>query len=255
MLKNFFGLLIFIVMSSAVFADWDQAYFRGTPNNWGVTSMEKAGHGTWKIVVRFEGGDSNGGPRFKISRYNNWDQAYPDKDYKVDGNSSYEITFKERSKEIFVKKIERHGHDDEYDDGDSHKHKHHGDYDDDSDKIWEQAYFRGTPNGWGSSKMEKVGKHLWMIRVRFRDGEDGTPRFKISRRKDWKEAYPNSDYTVRPGVYEIYFNDRTKEIRVERIKKIRKDMYIIEKIKEKDEETNSDSGSPKKIIELKAELN
>jgi len=94
-----------------------------------------------------------------------------------------------------------------------------------------------------------------MIRVRFRDGEDGTPRFKISKRKDWKEAYPKNDYIVRAGVYEIYFNDRTKEIRVEKIRKIRKDMIIIEKIKEKDDYSESNSGSGKKIIELKAELN
>ncbi len=253
MLKKFLVGLVFIIASSMVFAEWDQAYFRGTPNNWGVTSMEKIGHGTWKIVVRFEDGDNNGGPRFKISKYNNWDKSYPDKDYKVDGNSTYEIIFKDKTKEIFVKKIGRHGHDDRYEEGDKHKHGHDDDYD--NDNNWDQAYFRGTPNGWGSSKMEKAGKHLWMIRVRFRDGEDGTPRFKISKRKDWKEAYPKNDYIVRAGVYEIYFNDRTKEIRVEKIRKIRKDMIIIEKIKEKDDYSESNSGSGKKIIELKAELN
>jgi len=104
MLKKFLVGFVFIIASSMVFAEWDQAYFRGTPNNWGVTSMEKIGHGTWKIVVRFEDGDNNGGPRFKISKYNNWDKSYPDKDYKVDGNSTYEIIFKDKTKEIFVKK-------------------------------------------------------------------------------------------------------------------------------------------------------
>ena len=233
-------LVVFMMLTVAAFADWNDYYFRGTPNNWGTTKMEKIDRDTWKIVVRFNGGDEKGGPRFKISKGKDWNEAYPDRDYKVDGDSTYEITFRERGKEIFVKRLR----DEDRDHGRDHDRGRFG---------WENCYFRGTPNGWGSSEMEKVGKNLWMIRVRFRDGEDGAPRFKISKDRDWNEAYPKDDYRVGPGVYEIYFNDKTKEKTKKPKKRIKKNMIIIEKkIEDNGDENNNKKG--KTVLELKAEL-
>ena len=53
-------------------ATWDDAYFRGTPNSWGTTAMTYT-DGLWRTTQTF--GSDN--PRFKISRYTDWSEAYP----------------------------------------------------------------------------------------------------------------------------------------------------------------------------------
>ena len=241
-------LVMFLLIASAAFAGGDSAYFRGTPNGWGTTPMEKVGRGTWKITVRFGEGDEKGGPRFKISRYESWDEAYPQKDYRVDGNSVYEITFNERTKEIFVQK-KKSRHDNSWkDNNDEDDADRYHDNDRDRDSSWDRAYFRGTPNGWGATEMNKSGRHLWTIRVRFRGGEDGQPRFKISKnRNNWNEAYPNNDYKVERGFYEITFNDRTKEVFVKRLSQRDEDDAV-------DNERHGRSSKVKTILEFKAEL-
>ncbi len=258
-MAKFLRVVLFLLIASVAFAGWDNAYFRGTPNDWGTTRMEKVGRGTWKITVRFGEGDEKGGPRFKISRDDNWDEAYPKRDYKVDRNSTYEITFKERSKEIFVQKIRRAKFDnddrdhgkwrDKFDKEDNNRDKYDDEDRNDRDSGWDRAYFRGTPNGWGAAEMDKVGKHLWKIRVRFKRGEDGQSRFKISRDKsDWKEAYPNNDYKVENGFYEITFNDKTKEINVNRLSQRDEEIAV------DDEQHGRNTSRVKTIIEFKAEL-
>jgi hypothetical protein len=258
-MAKFLRVVLFLLIASAAFAGWDNAYFRGTPNNWGTTRMEKAGRGTWKIIVRFGEGDEKGGPRFKISRNDNWDEAYPKRDYKVDRNSTYEITFKERSKEIFVQKIKHRRDNDrdnrdwkdkfEKDDNDRDDRDRHDRDDNNRNYGWDRAYFRGTPNGWGGAEMDKIGKNLWKIRVRFKRGEDGHSRFKISKnRSNWNEAYPNNDYKVEPGFYEIIFNDRTKEINVNRLSQREEDIAV------DDERHGRNTSKIKTIVEFKAEL-
>lgn len=249
-------LIMFLIIASAAFAGWDSAYFRGTPNGWGTTRMDKVGRSTWKITVRFGDGDEKGGPRFKISKYENWDEAYPQRDYKVDRNSVYEITFNDRTKEIFVQKIRKSRHDDfdrDRDNGswkdnfDRNNNRDNDNDDRDRDYGWDRAYFRGTANGWGGAEMDKVGKHLWRIRVRFRRGEDGGPRFKISKsRNSWNEAYPNNDYRLEPGFYEITFNDRTKEISVNRLSQRDEDSAV--------EDNRHGRNKVKTLLEFKAEL-
>ncbi|MGA1842840.1 MAG: hypothetical protein ACMUIU_19660, partial [bacterium] len=160
----------------------DSWYFRGTPNNWGSTLMELNDQGLWTTVQTF-GGDN---PRFKISHYkDNWNEAYPATDYLItEGAGTYEITFDSSEKKVrgVVKS------------GDS----------------W---YFRGTPNNWGSTLMDRNDQGLWETVQTF--GEDN-PRFKISHYKDnWDEAYPASDYfiTQGAGTYEITFDSFEKKVK------------------------------------------
>lgn len=79
------------------------------------------------------------------------------------------------------------------------------------DTGWTAAYFRGTPNGWGTTAMTKnATTGLWETTATF--GSD-SPRFKISRFTDWTEAYPSTDYTISAaGTYNITFNETTKAI-------------------------------------------
>ena len=80
--------------------------FRGTPNNWGVTPMEQQGNSSlYLICQRFEGGDGNGPARFKVARGTSWDESYPNQDWRVDSNQSYEIRFNSDSKDISVEQV------------------------------------------------------------------------------------------------------------------------------------------------------
>lgn len=84
----------------------------------------------------------------------------------------------------------------------------------DNDNGWSEAYFRGTPNAWGTSLMQQVNGN-WQINVTFSNGDSSGPaRFKISRFQDWSESYPAEDFVVNdgPGLYEITFNDSSKSI-------------------------------------------
>jgi len=80
---------------------------------------------------------------------------------------------------------------------------------------WSNAYFRGTPNSWGTTAMELVGNNTWSVVADF-NGQTN-PRFKIDRHGDWGENYPTADYTVAPGIYQITFNDSTKAISVQTV--------------------------------------
>lgn len=75
--------------------------------------------------------------------------------------------------------------------------------------IWANAYFRGTPNGWGTTAMS-FSDGLWRTTQVF---TGANPRFKVSRFQNWSEAYPNQDFTLNePGTYDITFNDATQNI-------------------------------------------
>ncbi|AFG38552.1 alpha-amylase family glycosyl hydrolase [Spirochaeta africana] len=79
---------------------------------------------------------------------------------------------------------------------------------------WEQAYFRGTPNSWGTTDMEQVSPGVWQVTADFTGQEN--PRFKIDRFGDWTENYPEQDYLIETaGTYVITFNDSTTDISIE----------------------------------------
>ncbi len=81
------------------------------------------------------------------------------------------------------------------------------------DQVWANAYFRGTPNSWSTSGMT-FSDGLWRTTQTF---SGANPRFKISRFRNWSEAYPAQDFLVSgSGTYDITFNDRTQAIKVSR---------------------------------------
>ncbi len=80
---------------------------------------------------------------------------------------------------------------------------------DPSGPVWANAYFRGTPNAWGTTAMT-FSDGLWRTTQTF---GGSNPRFKIARFQNWSESYPNQDFLVtEPGTYDITINDRTQQI-------------------------------------------
>ncbi len=83
---------------------------------------------------------------------------------------------------------------------------------------WAAAYFRGTPNDWGTTMMTwDANAGLWETQQSFSDSNN--PRFKIDHHGDWGEAYPANDYIITDGDgnYRITFDDDTKAITVAKL--------------------------------------
>lgn len=82
---------------------WANAYFRGTPNNFGLTPMTFS-NGLWRITVAFNNTSSE---RFKIARFEDWTEAYPANDFYISqGAGKYDITFDEVSREVTARKVD-----------------------------------------------------------------------------------------------------------------------------------------------------
>ena len=88
-------------------------------------------------------------------------------------------------------------------------------------KTYNQMFFRGTPNGWGTTAMTLVSNYTWEVQAVF--GSSATERFKFDVTGDWSLNFgdTNSDglaeqsggnitITQGAGVYTIRFNDQTK---------------------------------------------
>jgi len=90
----------------------------------------------------------------------------------------------------------------------------------DNETSWSNAYFRGTPNSWGTSAMTSVGEGLWEIEVTFSEGNNGDqPRFKITPENNWNTYFPNEDWVVQtgPGTYRIEFDEPRKWVTVTKL--------------------------------------
>jgi hypothetical protein len=71
---------------------WSSCYYRGTSNSWNSTALTEVEDGIFEIEnVTF--GSISTDPRFKITRYNDWTVNRPDKDYRVDPNTTYTIRY------------------------------------------------------------------------------------------------------------------------------------------------------------------
>ncbi|WP_053979702.1 alpha-amylase [Marinagarivorans algicola] len=80
---------------------WKNAYLRGTPNNWQTTPMTRD-NGLWTTTVSFSGDN----PRFKISRFDDWSEAYPAEDFLItQGAGTYRLTFDDNQKNISAVKL------------------------------------------------------------------------------------------------------------------------------------------------------
>jgi len=80
----------------------DSWYFRGTPNNWSSTLMSVQ-NGLFCSQQTF--GDASTSPRFKIDHYANWTESYPQNDYGVSANTTYNICFNASTKAITLTTI------------------------------------------------------------------------------------------------------------------------------------------------------
>lgn len=103
---TFFGSLLGMLMlsySHPSLAQWNDAYFRGTPHDWAAIAMTKnTATGLWETRQNFAGAN----PRFKISRYTgNWNEAYPAQDFLITAAGDYHIAFNETSKAISAIKL------------------------------------------------------------------------------------------------------------------------------------------------------
>lgn len=175
-------------------AAWNEAYFRGTPNDWGLTAMTKRADGTFETTQTFADAD----PRFKITRYQDWTAAVPAADFLIsDGAGDYLIAFDSISGDITVTK--------QNDNGGA------------TTGAWDQAWFRGTPNGWSSTAMSyNSASGFWESTQTF--GADN-PRFKVDHYADWTDAYPAQDFLITdgPGEYLIQFSDADYSLVVTRL--------------------------------------
>jgi len=88
-------------------------------------------------------------------------------------------------------------------------------------KTYNQVYFRGTPNGWGTAIMTLVSNYVWEIQVAFGSASD--ERFKLDVNGDWSlnfgdnnndgiadQSGSNIMVTQGASLYTIRFNDQTK---------------------------------------------
>ncbi|GDY25034.1 hypothetical protein AHAT_09240 [Agarivorans sp. Toyoura001] len=87
-------LLGLLTASLSAQAEWE---FRGTPNGWQTTAMEQVSSTQFQTCQTF----GNDDPRFKIDRWGDWQEAYPNADYRVSAGSQ-QITFYSDSKNIDV---------------------------------------------------------------------------------------------------------------------------------------------------------
>ena len=101
-MKNKIVLLSVLLASLPAAADWNQAYFRGTANDWQSESMVKIKPNHWQIVKKFNTGDANNPPSFKVDRFGDWSENYPINNYVVDPNKTYEINFYDDTNTVIV---------------------------------------------------------------------------------------------------------------------------------------------------------
>jgi len=183
MIRLTMACVLFLGLAAPAGADW---FFRGTPNNWDKTALSRVGTtDTYESCQTFAGKPN---PRFKIDRFGDWKESYPAADQPVtDGN--YRITFDTKTHQITVAADQKCGA---------------------TQDAW---YFRGTPNGWGTTAMTQVdGGDIFKTQVTFAK-EDPNPRFKIDHFGDWKENYPAQDQPVTDcAQYEISFNRASKVV-------------------------------------------
>ncbi|AQQ66712.1 pullulanase [Microbulbifer agarilyticus] len=159
---------LFITLFSAqASAEW---YFRGTPNGWSADAMTAVSSNQFETCQSFASGDANGGPRFKVDRYGDWQENYPTSDYGVAAGQSYTITFYSDSTSIQVAEVASC---------------------DDTPGGFQSnlpsLFFRGTPNGWGTSELTLVDDNTWQVQVNF-DGQ-ANQRFKLDVNGDWSRNY------------------------------------------------------------------
>ena len=171
--------------------------FRGTANGWGVTPMRLEADNLWRVEVAFDGRDQQ---RFKFDVQGDWTWNY--------GDNGADGTLDRGGADIFTPVS--------------------GQYQVEVDDRLLQYrlialapspppaewFFRGTPNGWGTTAMQPVDDGRYCIEQSFAGGDaSGGPRFKIDRFGDWRESYPSSDFTVDADTrYQVCIDTSSKAV-------------------------------------------
>jgi len=183
MLRIFMAFMMFLAMAGPAYADW---FFRGTPNNWDKTALTQIGStNTFESCQTFSGNPS---PRFKIDRFGDWKESYPVGDQTL-ADGSYRIVFNATTHQITFTADQNCG----------------------GTQPIDSWYFRGTPNDWGKTAMNRVGTtDVYETCQTFADKPN--PRFKIDHLGDWKENYPATDQLMANGSYLVTFNASTHQV-------------------------------------------
>ncbi len=191
-------LSFLMLMSIQSHADW---YFRGSANGWLANQLEQLSPTEYQTCQSFSNGDATGGPRFKIDRFGDWNEAFPAGDYGVSAHQAYKITFFSDSKSISVDPVSDCG----------------GEPGGFSSNL-PSLNFRGTPNNWMATPLTLVANNTWQSVIRFDGGSDQS--FKLDVHGDWLQNYGdnNSDgtldlagadiYTTAVGDYLLEVNDQ-----------------------------------------------
>ncbi|HWV15462.1 MAG TPA: hypothetical protein VN030_08510 [Cellvibrio sp.] len=188
-------------------------HLRGTFNAWAEgTFMLPLGGDNYERCVNFTGGDSNGGPRFKIDPNGNWGDAIPAADFPV-SIGWVRITFNSGTKAINVQQnlTPNCG-------GQPGSSSQGSSLGSSSSSIASSIYhLRGTFNAWAEGTfMLPLGGDLYERCVNFTGGDaNGGPRFKIDPNGGWMDAVPAADFVVSQGWVKINFNSSSKAITVQ----------------------------------------
>jgi len=183
--------------SAPALADW---HFRGTANQWNAAPMTQVSSNHYQTCQTFQQGDASGGPRFKVDRFGDWQESYPNSDYVVTGDNSYQIDFYTDSHSISATQVSSC-------DG--------ADY----QQNFATLHFRGTANNWAATPMTLSADNTWSLLVNF-DGQTNQ-RFKFDVSSDWSQNYGDNQndgvldasggdiLTNVQGEYRVTVNDKT----------------------------------------------
>ncbi|HWV16123.1 MAG TPA: hypothetical protein VN030_11900 [Cellvibrio sp.] len=211
-----------LISSSAASSTAASIYhLRGTFNSWQEgTRLNRVGNtDNYEYCVNFVGGDTNGGPRFKIDPNGGWGDAIPSADFVV-AAGWVKVTFNSISKAISVQQnlpancviasssvaVSSSVQSSAISSSTA------------SSAPASIYHLRGTFNSWQEGTLlNRVGNtDNYDYCVNFVGGDtNGGPRFKIDPNGAWGDAIPAADFTVSAGWLRISFNSTSKAISVQ----------------------------------------
>ncbi|MEM9103751.1 MAG: metallophosphoesterase family protein [Pseudomonadota bacterium] len=100
-------LVLSVLFSNICFSGTSYAkewFFRGTSNQWQTAPMQVLSENLYEIEVSFNGEEPTA--RFKIDRFGDWSESYPNQDYVVNDFSRYLIQFNTLTQQITVNVLE-----------------------------------------------------------------------------------------------------------------------------------------------------
>lgn len=185
-----------IVFSSVANGEW---FFRGTANNWGSSPLTAIDANNYQTCQQFANGENN--PRFKIDRFADWSENYPNGDITVNANQLYLINFNPVDKSITATEVDSCQQTPGF-----------------AQNV-ATLYARGTFNAWSTTALTLIDNHTWQTDITF-DGQTNQ-RFKIDINGDWTENFGDNNgdgildasgddiFYQASGTYRLTVNDQT----------------------------------------------